>query len=74
MPPSNRLESLIGARAGQWSIRINEQWRVCFRFEKGKAFGQTTQYWINLQAAYDLKMAEKVVSSRIAGIRQLAHA
>jgi addiction module HigA family antidote len=40
----------------------------------GKAFGQTPQYWINLQAIYDLKMAEKVVSRRIAGIRQLVHA
>lgn len=32
-PPSNRLEVLHGDRAGQWSIRINEQWRICFRFE-----------------------------------------
>lgn len=38
MPPSNRLESLMGDRAGQWSIRINEQWRVCFRFENGEAY------------------------------------
>ncbi|MBU1181822.1 MAG: type II toxin-antitoxin system RelE/ParE family toxin [Proteobacteria bacterium] len=38
MPPSNHLESLIGTRAGQWSIRINEQWRICFRFEKGEAY------------------------------------
>lgn len=37
-PPSNRLESLGGDRAGQWSIRINDQWRVCFRFEHGDAF------------------------------------
>lgn len=37
MPPSNSLESLIGSRSGQWSIRINEQWRVCFRFENGEA-------------------------------------
>jgi toxin HigB-1 len=29
-PPGNRLEALKGDRAGQWSIRINEQWRVCF--------------------------------------------
>lgn len=36
-PPSNRLESLGGDRAGQWSIRINDQWRVCFRFERGNA-------------------------------------
>lgn len=37
MPPSNRLEALTGDRAGQWSIRINDQWRVCFRFEAGHA-------------------------------------
>jgi len=36
-PPSNRLESLHGDRAGRWSIRINEQWRICFRFEAGNA-------------------------------------
>jgi proteic killer suppression protein len=38
MPPSNRLEALAHDRAGQWSIRINDQWRVCFRFEKGDAY------------------------------------
>jgi toxin HigB-1 len=38
LPPSNRLESLHGKRAGQWSIRINDQWRVCFRFQAGDAF------------------------------------
>lgn len=38
MPPSNRLETLGHDRAGQWSIRINGQWRVCFRFENGDAF------------------------------------
>ena len=37
LPPSNRLEALKGNRKGQWSIRINDQWRVCFRFEKGDA-------------------------------------
>lgn len=36
-PPSNRLEALKGDRKGQWSIRINDQWRVCFRFEDGHA-------------------------------------
>lgn len=36
-PPSNRLEALGGNREGQWSIRINAQWRVCFRFERGHA-------------------------------------
>ena len=38
LPPSNRLEALKGDRKGQYSIRINEQWRVCFRFQKGDAF------------------------------------
>jgi len=38
LPTSNRLEQLRGDRAGQWSIRINDQWRVCFRFESGDAF------------------------------------
>jgi len=37
-PLSNRLEMLSGNRAGQWSIRINDQWRLCFRFEDGDAF------------------------------------
>lgn len=36
-PPGNRLEALLGDRKGQWSIRINDQWRVCFRFENGNA-------------------------------------
>ena len=38
VPPANHLEKLIGERAGQWSIRINDQWRVCFRFENGDAY------------------------------------
>ena len=38
LPPSNRLEQLRGDRSGQWSIRINDQWRVCFRFKNGDAF------------------------------------
>ena len=37
LPPSNRLERLTKDRVGQWSIRINEQWRVCFRFANGDA-------------------------------------
>lgn len=37
IPPSNRLEALLHDRAGQWSIRINDQWRICFRFENGDA-------------------------------------
>jgi proteic killer suppression protein len=37
IPPNNRLEALKGNRKGQWSIRINDQWRVCFRFINGRA-------------------------------------
>lgn len=37
IPPQNRLEQLKRDRKGQWSIRINDQWRVCFRFEDGHA-------------------------------------
>lgn len=37
-PPGNRLEQLKGDRKGQWSIRINDQWRLCFRFENGDAY------------------------------------
>lgn len=36
-PPSNRLEALSGDMSGKWSIRINDRWRVCFRFERGNA-------------------------------------
>lgn len=35
--PGNRLEAVKGDRQGQWSIRINEQWRLCFRFADGEA-------------------------------------
>ncbi|VAX20709.1 Toxin HigB [hydrothermal vent metagenome] len=36
--PGNRLEALKGGRKGQWSIRINKQYRICFMFEKGDAY------------------------------------
>jgi len=38
MPPSNRLEPLRGDRRGRHSVRINDQWRLCFRFSGGDAF------------------------------------
>jgi proteic killer suppression protein len=36
-PPGNRLEALKGDRRGQHSIRINDQWRICFRWQNGDA-------------------------------------
>lgn len=38
VPPGNRLEKLRGDRAGQHSIRVNDQWRICFRWKDGDAF------------------------------------
>jgi toxin HigB-1 len=38
VPPSNQLEALKGDREGQYSIRINKQWRVCFKWQDGDAF------------------------------------
>jgi proteic killer suppression protein len=37
LPPGNRLEALVGRRAGQHSIRLNDQWRICFRWQNGAA-------------------------------------
>jgi proteic killer suppression protein len=38
IPPNNRLEQLKRDRVSQWSIRINDQWRLCFRFADGHAY------------------------------------
>lgn len=38
VPPGNRLEMLKGNRSGEYSIRINEQWRICFRWRDGHAY------------------------------------
>jgi len=39
IPPSNHLEQLKGERKGQFSIRINDQWRICFEWRDGNAYG-----------------------------------
>ena len=45
IPPANRLEKLSGNRAGQHSIRINDQWRLCFEWRDGDAHGvEITDY------------------------------
>ena len=38
VPPGNRLETLKGDRAGQMSIRVNDQWRICFAWRQGEAW------------------------------------
>jgi proteic killer suppression protein len=37
-PPGNRLEKLAGDRSAFWSVRVNQEWRLCFRFENGDAY------------------------------------
>ena len=45
IPPANRLERLSGDRIGQYSIRINRQWRICFEWRDGDAFNvEITDY------------------------------
>ncbi|MGC4078151.1 MAG: type II toxin-antitoxin system RelE/ParE family toxin [Rubrivivax sp.] len=45
VPPGNRLELLKGRRKGQWSLRVNDQWRICFRWQDGHAFdGEIADY------------------------------
>ena len=60
-PPGNRLQQLRGDRRGQHSIRINDQWRVCFVWTGGDV-----RTWLNLQTAYDLKVAERTIAAKIA--------
>lgn len=38
VPPANRLERLVGDREGQYSIRVNDQWRICFEWEDSEAW------------------------------------
>ncbi len=45
VPPGNRLEALKGKRQGQHSIRVNDQWRICFRWSEGNAYDvEVTDY------------------------------
>ncbi|MDQ0471900.1 plasmid maintenance system killer protein [Labrys wisconsinensis] len=38
VPPGNRLHKLAGDRVGQWSISVNDQWRICFNWRDGDAY------------------------------------
>ena len=44
VPPGNRLEALHGDRKGQHSIRVNDQWRICFRWKDGASDVEITDY------------------------------
>jgi proteic killer suppression protein len=45
VPPSNHLEALKGIRKGQYSIRINDQYRICFKWDSGNAYDVETVYY-----------------------------
>ncbi|WP_321162857.1 type II toxin-antitoxin system RelE/ParE family toxin [Methylohalobius crimeensis] len=51
IPPGNRLEKLSGDREGQWSIRINNQWRVCFEWRD--AMPGMSRLWITIERLYE---------------------
>jgi addiction module HigA family antidote len=57
IPPNNRLEQLVGDRAGQHSIRINDQFRVCFRFDQGSAFDVEIRLSLNERDAMARQVA-----------------
>jgi len=45
IPPANRLEKLVGERTGQYSVRINDQWRICFEWTDNNAYNvEITDY------------------------------
>lgn len=44
VPPGNRLEALKGNRTGQFSIRVNEQWRICFEWDQGPSNVEIVDY------------------------------
>jgi len=44
VPPSNRLHALKGDRKGQYAISINDQWRICFKFDEGDAYDVEADY------------------------------
>lgn len=73
-PPGNRLEALKDERKGRHSIRINDRWRVCFRWtDQGpdtamrlaRYFGGDARSWLNLQTAFELRTAEIENARRI---------
>jgi toxin HigB-1 len=53
VPPANRLEKLSGDRAGQYSIRINEQWRICFEWKGSNTYNVEIRTTIDQGGQYD---------------------
>jgi mRNA-degrading endonuclease YafQ of YafQ-DinJ toxin-antitoxin module len=81
VPPSNRLHKLERDRTGQYSISVNDQWRICFRFVDGdvyemalrlsRLFGNSPEFWLNAQRAIDLWEAARNIKGQINHISPL---
>jgi proteic killer suppression protein len=77
LPPANRLEKLSGDRSGQYSIRINDQWRINeivlgkrritadTALRLARYFGTSPQFWMGLQTDYDLDVAADTLGDRL---------
>jgi hypothetical protein len=81
VPPGNRLEALKGKRKKHYSIRINDQWRICFIWNEivlgkrritadtalrlAKYFNMSPQFWLGLQVDYDLDVAKDKLAGRL---------
>nr|WP_298322008.1 type II toxin-antitoxin system RelE/ParE family toxin [Haloactinopolyspora sp.] len=72
VPPGDRLEKLHGDRAGQYSIRINQQWRICFRWTP--AGPEDIEIVDCLQSRYDLEIEKDKLADALARIEPLAGA
>lgn len=65
-PPGNRLEKLKGDRKGQHSIRINDRWRICFRWTSRAASDvEIVDYHKDLQARFDLETVKDRLGDRL---------
>ena len=61
VPPGNRLEALRGDRGGSYSIRINDQWRLCFRFADGDAYDVEVLHQDYVRTAWSKGLRQRAV-------------
>lgn len=66
IPPSNHLEQLKGDRKGEYSIRINDQWRICFEWDNGNS----PNFWLGLQNDFDLEEERLQIGNELLKIHE----
>lgn len=71
--PGNRLVRLVGGRRGQYSARVNAQWRFCFVWREGEAryFGTSEEFWMNVQSDDAPRLERRALRATIAQIASL---